>query len=1092
MAGTEIGRLLALLREALALGGDDQQDFLDAHPELYAVQHFPAIRHTVSSAPDGDAIEALLGRLAGHVEACERNQEPFAVGSGPFEQLWLKVTNGVIGQREAERAAADFALAAQADIYLRVLTTLGRRLREAVAWQLLGIVRSGAAARPGGSLSSGAGRDLELEYVRAAAKYLVDEADGRLARSALAAGEELLAKARAIADRDLESSALLVLGTLHSDPYAVRKVSGKLEAELGKWQQTFWEKHWQELRDLRPEEWLMPPAEQSLVKGADYFMNAARLMSGTDRGRALSKAFQSLRVAQTLGATVDVAELRSIGQEAAVLIDPDQSPGELLVVLGNLNAMGESVDRAVIDRLLEPSLDSRLRESGAEVALEIALSAVPLLRGIDAARAEAAATRARPLVEFAGKSHERPRQWMNEIRAAVDNRVPGGYAAFPDLGTEDAAVTIRARARQGGWDPQAVAVALVGLAELSTRRDEELLGLQLVSEAEEAAPVWSLDHRKALQFLRTELHTGVAVNAVNRSDWPEAIKHYVTALDNCCDLDLPEIALDLLARVDDLVSRSGYDGAVRAVFGIAKVAVLLENLWGDAATEYLQQVCRSALPIIAAGAPPHGADPQALMAVMQVAKGLRFAALLLSNSRFRWHEDDQGKRLLTDIAEAESTLSQQSVTHELEQPIHDDLLLAASLTSTGDNPDSATSELRALRQAYDRHVYSTLLTRSVVQEPVLLRWDSMIRAIDVNTVLIDLFAGISPDGNLATYIVALTREGIRVAIADTGLAEREVQLNHETRSARVPVMTLLVSDLRRELQEPSEPDDVSDETRAQLAGFLSDVLAGLPDWLDSWRDEGMTHLCFVPHGALHYLPFHLLHNHGEPLAATWTVTTLPNHALLLDERGGATITRRDRELTAFGLTYPTGNVHGLPLLTHAAAEATAVADVFGEAPVLDTGASKQRVLSALTGSRYVHIAAHGRHDYEAPSFQCIYLAPDEDSDGRLRAHELLSLDLRGTELVTLSACESSLGRVDLADNLLGLPAALLLAGVRAVVGTLWHVRSDTAQFFFTALYERVRMGLPSRLAFTEAQRHTRARYPVYRDWGAFCFIGQGR
>jgi CHAT domain-containing protein len=107
----------------------------------------------------------------------------------------------------------------------------------------------------------------------------------------------------------------------------------------------------------------------------------------------------------------------------------------------------------------------------------------------------------------------------------------------------------------------------------------------------------------------------------------------------------------------------------------------------------------------------------------------------------------------------------------------------------------------------------------------------------------------------------------------------------------------------------------------------------------------------------------------------------------------------------------------------------------------------------------------------------------------LRAHELLSLDLRGTEMVTISACETSLGRIDTADNPRGLVASLLLAGVRCVVGTLWEVRSDTAADFFTSLYQQVKTGVAPREAFTMAQRGTRARYPVYRDWGAFTFVG---
>ncbi|MFE5587174.1 CHAT domain-containing protein [Kitasatospora sp. NPDC056531] len=85
--------------------------------------------------------------------------------------------------------------------------------------------------------------------------------------------------------------------------------------------------------------------------------------------------------------------------------------------------------------------------------------------------------------------------------------------------------------------------------------------------------------------------------------------------------------------------------------------------------------------------------------------------------------------------------------------------------------------------------------------------------------------------------------------------------------------------------------------------------------------------------------------------------------------------------------------------------------------------------SASTVSRKSSANSHAPgHDAAAPAFQCLYLAPDQRSDGRLHAHELLGLELRGLDLVTLSACETALGRFDASDNPRGLPAALLLSG----------------------------------------------------------------
>ena len=144
---------------------------------------------------------------------------------------------------------------------------------------------------------------------------------------------------------------------------------------------------------------------------------------------------------------------------------------------------------------------------------------------------------------------------------------------------------------------------------------------------------------------------------------------------------------------------------------------------------------------------------------------------------------------------------------------------------------------------------------------------------------------------------------------------------------------------------------------------------------------------------------------------------------------------------------------------------------------------------ALQGSRVVHLATHGRHNVDAPAFQVLYLHPTADSDGELHAYELLGLDLRGLQLLTLSACETALGRFDLGDNIRGLPASFFITGVSSLIGTLWHVRDAVSRFFFSAFYRAYVSGTPLLDAFVDAQRQTRTQFPQYRDWGAFYFAG---
>lgn len=180
---------------------------------------------------------------------------------------------------------------------------------------------------------------------------------------------------------------------------------------------------------------------------------------------------------------------------------------------------------------------------------------------------------------------------------------------------------------------------------------------------------------------------------------------------------------------------------------------------------------------------------------------------------------------------------------------------------------------------------------------------------------------------------------------------------------------------------------------------------------------------------------------------------------------------------------------GLPSLEQSGLEAVEIAKLYGAEAIMDRNATERAAAQAFQTSRYVHLATHGRLNVAAPSFHCLYLAPDEKDDGILYAHEISQWDLRGLELLTMSACETTLARFDSSDNIRGLPASLLMAGVETIVGTLWEVEANASRHFFTTLYTELKPGTSRLDAFYAAQLSTRTAFPKHRDWGAFYLIG---
>ncbi len=145
------------------------------------------------------------------------------------------------------------------------------------------------------------------------------------------------------------------------------------------------------------------------------------------------------------------------------------------------------------------------------------------------------------------------------------------------------------------------------------------------------------------------------------------------------------------------------------------------------------------------------------------------------------------------------------------------------------------------------------------------------------------------------------------------------------------------------------------------------------------------------------------------------------------------------------------------------------------------------------GYSYLHFATHGTVNEVNPDLSCVYLSEKETGkeDGVLYAGEIYNLKLK-SQLVSLSACQTGLGKISKGEGLIGLSRAFLYAGASNLLVSLWSVSDASTALLMERMYANILKGktLAESLQQAKVNLLNGSIYAEPYYWAPFILIGE--
>lgn len=235
------------------------------------------------------------------------------------------------------------------------------------------------------------------------------------------------------------------------------------------------------------------------------------------------------------------------------------------------------------------------------------------------------------------------------------------------------------------------------------------------------------------------------------------------------------------------------------------------------------------------------------------------------------------------------------------------------------------------------------------------------------------------------------------------------------------------------------------------------------------------HLVFVPHGPLHFLPFHALRDGNAYLCDTYSVSYAPSATLFALCQEKAT----SKNATSLVLGIPDERAPQILAEVQSVATLLPQTDLF-----LGAQATSAVLREKAPRCGLLHIATHGTYRQDNPMFSSIRLG-----DGYVNLHDLYQVRI-GARLVTLSGCATGMNVIAAGDELLGLQRGLFCAGATSLLLSLWDVHDRSTAELMKAFYGRYMETNDMAGSLQAAMQQLRQQNPHPYFWAPFFLVGK--